>query len=238
MIDRIRDGLQEAKLKEAQRQWASQAQRLIQSGYHRELGISEGEYRTEVPPLQLLPSTLPVELRRRFIRPVLVDPRVSLLRQLQLHKVSLDSTTTEADVANLSFDEAKKTYIPQHLYQIWISEGTMDESAVTFRQNDRSLTGIEGLALLREYPKSFKFRVSWEDPQSYLIDEKTGRKIPVMRLEQTICADTTKPPSLVMALYRCLYAHERKTGMKAGVVYWDITTRAKFDIVPCTLGMI
>lgn len=238
MIDKILGRLEEAKYREAQKRWSGQAQRLIQLDYHNELGLSEEKYRTELPSFQLLPHSLPYEVRRRFRTPLLVDPRVSLSRQLQLQGVPVDPLTREATIVSLSFKELEKTHISSNPYLIWVSTGTADESSRTFTQNDRGLTGIEGLALLREHPNLFRFRVFWENSKPYLVDPATGRKTPVLGLERTICADTTEYPKWVMALYKCRYMHEPKAGMKASMVYWDITDRAKHDIIPCTLGDI
>lgn len=68
--------------------WSAQIERLINLGFHAELGMSEDNYRASIPAF----NPQPERFRGRFAIPVLVDPRVSLQRQLELISTSRNYT--------------------------------------------------------------------------------------------------------------------------------------------------
>lgn len=140
--------------------WGAQIERLINLGFHAELGMSEDNYRASIPAF----NPQPERFRGRFAIPVLVDPRVSLQRQLELSRTVVDPDVAQANLTKLSLAENSKPYVPQKPYQVWIRAFTEDFRRVSktgmipsrsnrdFAFDERGLTVIEGIALLREFP--------------------------------------------------------------------------------------
>lgn len=126
--------------------WSSQVERLLTLGYHVELGISEDEYKSAMPTFQSQPS----RFKNRFDFPVLVDPRVSLERQLALLKVKTD--LTQAELVQLSLSEMQQE--GDNPYQMWVNVGKVGswKAIDECDYDERPLTAGQGLALLREMP--------------------------------------------------------------------------------------
>lgn len=140
--------------------WSLQIEKLINLGFHAELGMTDDEYKATMPAFQPQPP----RFKGRFDIPLLVDPRVSLQRQLELSKI-VNYDINEADLTRLSLAESNKPHIPKDPYQLWIRAilESLDlarrlgkfkplRSIKEFTYDERGLTAIEGLALLREQP--------------------------------------------------------------------------------------
>lgn len=167
--------------------WSEQVERLIGLGFHAELGMSEDEYRITIPAFQPQPA----KFKGRFDFPVLIDPRVSLQRQLELHKVVYHQIT-EANLSHLSMREFAKQHIPKEPYQLWVKvelrpckavhrAGRLEARTVgAFTYDERGLTAIEGLTLLRESPNilynGFFGHDDLEPEGMLLLDSYTGEK--------------------------------------------------------------
>ncbi len=168
----------------AEKNWSEQAERLIDLGFHVELGINEDEYRATIPAFQPQPP----KFKGRFDLPVLIDPRVSLQRQLELHKIFVNHQITEADLTRLSIKEAAKQHIPNVPYQLWVRAElrTLEELSRTdedvirsvgeFTYDERGLTAIEGLALIREAPNIlYNGLPNFDKDGMYLLDSGAGK---------------------------------------------------------------
>lgn len=200
--------------------WSEQVVRLIDLGFHAELGISEDEYRTTIPAFQPQPA----KFKGRFDFPVLIDPRVSLQRQLDLHKVLVNHQITEADLTRLSIREANKQHIPKEPYQLWVkvelrpykvvhrAGGPELRTVGAFTYDERGLTTIEGLTLLRESPNilynGFFGHDDLEPEGMLLLDSYTGENqaltlqpIGSFRLPNQVAVLTTA----YAAAYTCSY---------------------------------
>lgn len=173
--------------KELTQLWGKQVERLVKLGFPQALRMSEAEYRASLP--RLCPQ--PQEFRHRFDDFLLVDPRLSLRRQCPLLGVKI-----EADLDLLGNYHGVET--PQSPYQIWLQIGERYAEEIpsscrevfTLRGNERGLTAVEGLALLREFPKIFYGRIviftgsqiwkkSWPHTRSLVpyIGQKKDRRV-------------------------------------------------------------
>src|SRR3989344_9558986 len=74
----ITEGSFEIPTSKEEKLWSSQVERLINLGFHAELGMTEDEYKSSMPAFQ----SQPPKFKGRFEIPLLIDPRVSLQRQL------------------------------------------------------------------------------------------------------------------------------------------------------------
>lgn len=210
-----------------------QAQRLAILGFHIELGMTVTEYYAEMPQFQLQPA----EFRGRFPIPLLVDPRVSLLRQLQLHFLPIETSVTEAEIVRLSLREVQKPYIPSTLYQIWVRAGGSNRSIDDFAKDERGLTLIEGMALLRERSRLFRFKTHGTVGQLDVIpiDHTKIKKVDAVSTEEIICADTFWNENIVATLYRCRFAAGPKMELWVGRRYLKPNSRSRSNLVP-TVG--
>ncbi|MBI2330188.1 hypothetical protein HYU94_02265 [Candidatus Daviesbacteria bacterium] len=163
--------------------WSEQMERLIGFGFHSELGMDEDEYRATIPAFQPQPP----RYKGRFDVPLLIDPRVSLQRQLDLHKVIVNPQITEADLTRLSLKESTKPHIPKEPYQLWIkadlrtfkeayrSNDLKLRNVQEFTYDERGLTAIEGLAILREVPNIlYNGFPNLDQDGMYLLDSGVG----------------------------------------------------------------
>lgn len=211
--------------------WTTQVDRLIKLGFHNELDKEEKQYRAEMPSFE----PQPVEFRGRFRWPLLIEPRVSLIKQIALHGVKPEGIIQESDLTRLSLRELQKTNIPSGPYQAWVSYGKSDRSINEFSKDERGFTAIEGLALLREEPRLFRVKVIRAKPKSYLTDIISGRKIGLVSVEQTICADSFWYGNMVVTIYRCRYQSMGEQLM-IGKRLWDVNTKNDYSILP-TVGI-
>lgn len=126
--------------------WQLQINRLIKLGYPTTLGLSEFEYRASIPQFQPQPE----KFKGRFDILLLVDPRVSLKRQLSKQQVSFPEHDQFSDYEDL--------VIPDQPYQLWAQGGSRfrklspQDARSRFAEDERGLSLIEGLALFREHP--------------------------------------------------------------------------------------
>lgn len=173
-------------LTEEEKNWSEQVENLISFGFHVELDMSEDEYKATIPAFQSQPQ----RLKGRFDHPFLIDPRISLQRQLDLHKVIVNPQITEADLVRLSMRESAKSHIPNDPYQIWVrvdlrtfeqahkTNSLAFRSAQEFTYDERGLTAIEGLAILREAPNIlYSGFPNFEQEGMYLLDSGVGENI-------------------------------------------------------------
>jgi len=143
-------------------QWREQIDRLMRMGFHEELGMTEEEYYNEISPIE----SQPLRFQGRFDIPILVDPRVNLRRQLEKHHVPINRNISPADLAKISLQELESKNAPARPYQIWIRQYNMhdpqssSEMSKPFQWDERGLSAVEGLAVLREFPDLFD-RVQW-----------------------------------------------------------------------------
>ncbi|MBI2017696.1 hypothetical protein HYS92_01450 [Candidatus Daviesbacteria bacterium] len=161
-----------------EKRWSSQVERLIDLGFHAELGLSEDEYRVRIPAFQPQPD----RFRGRFDLPLLVDPEVSLERQLALLKVKTD--LTPAELTRLSLSEIQKRVTP---YQIWVRINARNNSGrysiewIEDRErgwDEQPLSVIQGLALFRELPNALSETYHMTLADSWLNSEETIRLEP------------------------------------------------------------
>lgn len=162
------------KTERLQRTWEAQKDRLVKLGYHSALGLSAQEYVASLPK----PEPQLTEFKGKFDRPLLVDPRVPIEKQLDLlgikagrllgHnlKTLLENVRQEDDTQKISNEP----------YQIWTQ---MHPRTKTWRAIDTgteaSLTIIEALAYIREFPDKFResplkdvgLRIAFPDINSY-----------------------------------------------------------------------
>lgn len=127
----------------------AQIERLLALGFHAELGMTEEQYVASMPSLQPQPE----RFKGRFDLPVLVDPRVSLSKQLRMHGVRTD--LTEAQLAQLSFAMLKSGNNIQEPYYIWVEEAVTYINFGFLSWDEEPINAIEALALLRERPNLF-----------------------------------------------------------------------------------
>lgn len=186
ITDVMSDEVEIPSANENEKLWSMQIERLIDMGFHAELGMDEDEYRGTMPTFQPQPA----KFKGRFDHPLLIDPRVSLQRQLDLHKILVDHQITEGQVTLLSMRELSKQHIPKQPYQLWTraelrpyeevhrAGGPEMRTVGEFTYDERGLTATEGLALLRESPNMLYngfFGADKLEPEGMLLlDSYTG----------------------------------------------------------------
>lgn len=132
--------------------WEIQKDHLVELGFHKVLGMTEQDYRDSLPNFQ----SQPIDFKHRFDIPILVDPRISLRRQFKLLKIGGYYATRSINPVNIENIEGLET--PETPYQIWTNEGTRFKeisemgARKNFATDERGLTIIEGLGLIRERP--------------------------------------------------------------------------------------
>lgn len=144
------EGEQIPTIREKEKLWKGQIERLLRLGFHAELGITEKQYVEGIPDFQAQPD----RFRGRSNLPLLVDPRVSLIRQLQLHSLLTD--LTQAQLTQLSLDMLKQNEGVNTPYQIWVGYQYVYKHLKQLAWDEQPLNVIEGLALLRERPNMFR----------------------------------------------------------------------------------
>lgn len=150
--------------------WLTQAKRLVSLGFHTELGMTEDEYKASMPAFQ---PQLP-EFKGRFETPLLIDPRVSIARQLDL--LGINTNLTPSELTKLSL--AEKQYEGNAPYQIWVHFGKGDASKglrdlKEFEDDEQPLTVTQGLALFREKPQIIKDWGTFIPMAGSFLNEKT-----------------------------------------------------------------
>ncbi len=130
--------------------WQEQIDRLVQYGYHRVQNLEKDEYQALMP--KFMPQ--PTEFRGRFNMALLVDPCIPYEKQLRLMGVENDLD----DISDFQVVNRETIITPNNPYQIWVQDGTLykGKSGTQLMRilpsDERGLTLIEGLALIREIP--------------------------------------------------------------------------------------
>lgn len=136
-----------------EKSWPTQVETLIRLGFHAALGMTEDEYKATMPAFQPQPPAF----KGRFETPLLIDPRVSIFKQLDL--LGINTSLTSSELTKLSL--AEKQHEGNIPYQIWMHFSKMGESKGLldlnkFADDERPLTVTQGLALFREKPQIIK----------------------------------------------------------------------------------
>lgn len=217
----------------AETQWRGQIQRLITLGFHLQLGsnVSEAEYRNSMPAF----TQRPTEAGKNFMIPLLVDPRISLFRQLLVHGVIPDVDVLDADIARISLAEESRDDIPKHPYQIWVNSGSKQRGTADFRNHERGLTVIETLALLREKPRLFRGKIY--DTGNILFGPN-NQGISVVNVEKIICANSFLRSRWleqnVLAVYRWGSSRNQQP-FRLATIHMDLTQKSPHHVIPSTV---
>ncbi len=185
LTDVIPDELRIPSAEEGEKLWSFQVERSIKLGFHAELGMSEDDYRVTTPAFQ---PQFP-RFKGRFDVPILVDPRVSAQRQLELYRIDTPNLTS-SELAQISILERNKLKDPDKPYQIWVR---LDPKAsknrglfVDFRRikdldwDEQPLTVLEGLAVLREFKEDIQkldLLNSWLQKNLFLVIDRRELRV-------------------------------------------------------------
>jgi len=135
---------------DVEKEWQIQAEKYIGLGFHKELGMSEAEYKSSLPQFESQPEAY----IGRFDIPLLVETRIPAERQAELAGISVYysySRDWEGD------PEGYKT--PTVPYTTWVQDGTknLNKSVGKVRDNlvvdERGGTEFDGIALYIKDPE-------------------------------------------------------------------------------------
>ena len=144
-----------------------QVKNLLVLGFHAELGMSREQYVDGMPPLPLQPESF----RDRFNLPVLVDPRVSLSRQLKIHKpIGVLTDLSDSQVTKMAFSILQNCNT-SHPYYIWAEEKITYNNLGSLAWNEEPINVIEALALIRECKDIFRKLSSFDFDLGNLLSE-------------------------------------------------------------------
>lgn len=133
-------------------EWQRQAQKLIDLGFHRDLGLSEETYLLSLPKFESQPEAF----RGRFDIPVLVETRIDPARQAEL--AGLDYWIKGLDVSDWK-DDPKGYKTPETPYTTWMQDGkkNLKRNVEDVRENletdERGATKYDGVALFIAHPE-------------------------------------------------------------------------------------
>lgn len=133
-------------------EWQRQAQKLIDLGFHTELGLSRDEYLSSLPKFEPQPETFP----SRFDIPVLVEKRIAPQRQAEL--AGLDYWLKDLDVSDWK-DDPKGYKTPNAPYTTWMQDGRknlnkkVSEVRKALASDERGATEHDGIALFIAHPE-------------------------------------------------------------------------------------
>src|SRR5258708_19137682 len=140
-----------ARVAVSEAEWKRQAERFIELGFHRELGLSEKDYLDSVPRLTFLQ-----DLSQKFDFTVIVETRIPVERQCEL--AGIEYTLDSSKVGDWP---DKKYTKPTGPYIVQLNDGrrtpgySLDRVTGELegkRKDERKATALEGLSLVIAHP--------------------------------------------------------------------------------------
>ncbi|MCL5439178.1 MAG: hypothetical protein M1268_04320 [Patescibacteria group bacterium] len=127
-------------------EWKRRAERYIELGFHKELGLSKKDYLASLPKFELQPESF----RGRFDIPILVETRIKSQRQAEL--AGLSYYLSGSAVSDWEGDpmDYKTSDVP---YTAWMQDGrknlkrSVDDVRKALEIDERGATEYDGVAL-------------------------------------------------------------------------------------------
>jgi len=132
-------------------EWERQVKGYFKLGFHKELNLSEEEYRDSLPKF----TPQPEAYKGRFDIPVLVETRIPVKKQAELAGLRYYSAEAVRDWE----DDPKGYQTPETPYITWMQDGrnyrkwTVDNFRRAMAEDERGATEFDGVALFIKNPK-------------------------------------------------------------------------------------